>query len=211
MAQKILIFDFDGTIADSHSYIIKIANQLAPEFKYNLISSEETNALRNKSSKEIIQHLEVPLMKIPSILTRAKKEFYKGLDTLKPFDGIKETLLQLKESNRSMGILSSNSSENVNQFLENHDLKLFDFIHTTSKVWTKNTSLKKLVQKKGYLLEDILYIGDEIRDIVAANKLGIDIIAVGWGYNSEAALSKHNPSHLAQTPEELLELCTKHY
>ena len=207
MTHKILIFDFDGTIADTHRYIIKIANQLSDEFKYKPIAPDEIDLLKNKSTKEIIKYLDVQIMKIPSILARAKKEFYKGIDEINPINGIRETLDQLKALNRSMGILSSNSIENVKKFLNNHNLNHFDFIHTTSKVWTKNTSLKKLIREKGFQLDDVLYIGDEIRDIVAAKKLGIEIIAVGWGYNSGAVLSSHNPNFLAKTPKDLLQIC----
>ena len=48
------------------------------------------------------------------------------------------------------------------------------------------------------------YIGDETRDIEAAKKNHIKSIAVTWGYNSETALEKYDPSYIAKTPKDLL-------
>ena len=41
-------------------------------------------------------------------------------------------------------------------------------------------------------MEDVVYVGDETRDIVAARKLGIRVAAVTWGYNSSEALEAHH-------------------
>ena len=105
-----------------------------------------------------------------------------------------------------MGILSSNSFENISTFLKNHRLDIFDFIQATSKVWSKHTSLKKLMEKNGFRSDEILYIGDEIRDIVAAKKLGIKVAAVTWGYNSSKALERSAPDFLIHHPNELIRL-----
>ena len=48
--------------------------------------------------------------------------------------------------------------------------------------------------------------GDEIRDIEAANSAGVDVAAVGWGLNSRRALLKRNPTYIVAQPAELPEL-----
>lgn len=207
MKNSILVFDFDGTIADTHRFIVEIHNRLAEEFNFTPIRPEDIEHLKDKTSQEIIRLLKVPVMKIPAILARAKKEFHKDIPFVEPFEGLDAILRRLKEVGTQMGILSSNSSENIHQFLENHDLDVFDFIQSTSKVWSKNTSLKKLIEQYNFSPEQILYIGDEIRDITAARKLGVRIAAVGWGYNSLRALQEHNPDFLLTAPEDLLRIC----
>lgn len=47
------------------------------------------------------------------------------------------------------------------------------------------------------------YIGDETRDIEAAQKCQIASVAVTWGFNSESILSKFHPDYVAREPEEL--------
>ena len=119
-----LIFDFDGTIADTHHYIVEISNRLAKEFHYAKIRPEEVAQLKDKTVKEVISHLDVPLMKIPAIVARAKKEFHKDIANLEPFDGLKDILHRLKEAGIQIGILSSNASGNIKKFLEYHHLDI---------------------------------------------------------------------------------------
>ena len=207
MKDIVFIFDFDGTIADTHRFIIEISNRLAEEFNYGIIKPHEVEHLKDKTSREIIRHLKVPIFKIPAIISKAKKELYSGIDTIKPIQGLKEILQQLDAADVRMGILSSNAAENISTFLKNHDLEIFEFVDSTVKVWTKNTSLKKLLAKHGFQPEQVLYIGDETRDIEAAQILGIKVAAVTWGYNSQKALVAHKPDFLIQTPQELYELC----
>ena len=206
MKKNIIIFDFDGTIADTHHYIIEISNRLAEEFNFNKISFGEIEGLKDKTAAEMINFLKVPMLKIPAILAKGKKEFHTGLNTIKPIAGMHEALHQLKRACVEIGVLSSNSMENVTKFLAHHDLNIFDFIHTTSKIWSKNTSLDSLIKEKGYGREHIIYVGDETRDISAGRKLGVRVAAVGWGYNSIKTLQKHHPDFLIHNPQELLVL-----
>ena len=217
MKFKILVFDFDGTIADTFQAMVKISNDLAVEFNFKRIEIREVDNYKDKTSQEMLKLLKVPTLKIPRIASRAKSELHKRIATIKPIAGLKEILLQIKSlrlpSGRpsyKMGILSSNSLENVNKFLKSHDLDLFDFVLTSSKFWSKNHGLKKMILQKGYAPQDILYIGDETRDIEAARKSGISVAAVTWGYNSSQALKNFRPDYVLHSPPELLQLCRAH-
>lgn len=206
MKNTVLIFDFDGTIADTYHYMMEISNRLAAEFKYESILPDELDGFKDKTSQEIIRHLKVPIIKIPAIISKAKKEYRQGISSINPINGLKETLHELKKIGVRMGIFSSNSSETIRKFLCNHNLDIFDFIQSTSKVWSKNTALKRLIQKNGFHPRQIIYVCDEIRDITAVRKLGIKVAAVTWGYNSSKALKKYNPDFLLNSPDELLSL-----
>ncbi len=205
--RPILIFDFDGTIADTHHYIVTISNRLSEEFNYLKIPPEEIEHLKDHTVQEVIQHLKVPWLKIPAIITRAKEEFYSDIRNIKPIEGLSDVLRSLKKADVHIGILSSNSIENIQYFLSNHDLDFFDFIESTSKIWGKNISLKKMIDHLHLVKENIIYIGDEIRDVEAAKKINMKVAAVTWGYNSGAALQKRNPDFLIHTPQELFQLC----
>jgi phosphoglycolate phosphatase len=54
--------------------------------------------------------------------------------------------------------------------------------------------------------EEMLYVGDEIRDIKASKKAGIAIAAVTWGFNSAESLKAEAPEHVVSEPPELLDL-----
>ena len=207
MKKNVLVFDFDGTIADTFQYILNLSNEMASEFNFKEIHPNEVEGMKDKTSQEVIKHLGVPIMKIPLIVAKAKEALQKEIAQIEPVEGLKEILAQLKSFGYTMGILTSNSTNNVHKFLKIHDLDFFDFISSTSKIWSKNTSLNKLIKKEGLQTEDIIYIGDETRDISAAKKAGVKVAAVTWGYNSEKALEEHKPDYLVNFPEELLKIC----
>lgn len=201
-----LIFDFDGTIADTFHYLIDIGNRLSEEFDFKRIEVDEVEDLKDKNVRETIQHLNIPFLKVPMIIAKAKKELHKEIGSVKPIKGLKEILHQLNSLGFKMGILTSNSLKNVMGFLENNELDLFDFIHTTPKIWSKNWSLKTLITENQVKQSQAIYIGDETRDIIAAQKAGMRCAAVTWGYNSKKALQAHHPDYLIHSPQELFQL-----
>ncbi|HLF17524.1 MAG TPA: HAD-IA family hydrolase [Candidatus Omnitrophota bacterium] len=207
MQKRTLIFDFDGTIADTHLFIIDIYNSFSDDFGYKRIDVRKLERYKDKNAQQIIRHLKIPIFKIPSLITKAKMLYHQDIHKIKPFDGLKEVLEKLKAAGHTLGILSSNSRPNIMKFLDNHHLQVFDFIQSTSSVLGKNSAIKKLAERMNINLNDILYIGDEVRDIEAAKKLGIKVAAVTWGYNSLRALKARKPDFLIHHPKELLLLC----
>lgn len=206
MLNKIIIFDFDGTIADTFHAIVDIGNILSDEFKYNKIREEDIDALKNKSVLEAVKFLGVNPLTIPMILARSHEELHKRIDSIEPIEGLKEVIFELKNLGYHIGILTTNSTKNVIKFLENNQLNIFDFITSTSKIFGKNYGLKNIAKKNKFPLKDILYIGDEIRDVQAAKKAGIQVAAVTWGYNSKKSLQASNPDYLINFPADLIKI-----
>ena len=202
----VLIFDFDGTIADTFHFLIEITNRLSNEFGFKAIEANEIAKLKDKSVGEALRYLNIPLVKVPMIAARARKELHKEIANVKPAEGLKDMLRQLKSLGVKMGILTSNSLKNVVEFVKNNELDLFDFVHTTPKIWSKNRSLKTLMRENQLDLLQVIYVGDETRDIIAPQKAGIRNVAVTWGYNSTKALQAHHPDHVIHHPQELLQL-----
>jgi phosphoglycolate phosphatase len=77
MVIKAVLFDFDGTIADTHDAFLEIVNDLADEFGYPQVDQVQLERLKNLSSMDIIRYSEIPSLKIPFIIKRVKKELSK--------------------------------------------------------------------------------------------------------------------------------------
>lgn len=206
MIKKTLIFDFDGTIADTHLFLCEIYNSFCAEYRCKPIDLVRLDEYKEKNASQIIKTLDVPILKIPAMIARAKGHFQHHMDEIKTFAGIEEAIHSLKGQGYTLGIVSSNTSHNIHKFLQAHALDVFDFIHSTNRVFGKSFAIKKLLHELHTPLEDAVYIGDEIRDIEAGKKLGLKVIAVTWGYNLKSALKSYGPDYLVDTPEELLKL-----
>ena len=59
------------------------------------------------------------------------------------------------------------------------------------------------MEKHNLKPQEIIYVGDEVRDIQACKKIGVKIIAVSWGYNSKEILDREKPDYLVNKPIEI--------
>ncbi len=93
MTVKVIIFDFDGTIADTLDAVVSITNRLAGEFGYKQTSLEELAILRNLNSRQIIKQSGVSIFKIPFLIRKVLSELNTEIQVLSAFPGIKEALI----------------------------------------------------------------------------------------------------------------------
>jgi phosphoglycolate phosphatase-like HAD superfamily hydrolase len=84
--------------------------------------------------------------------------------------------------------------------------ELFSFIYSGTALFGKHKVLRKFLRKNNLAPEDVIYVGDETRDIEASMKIRIKVVAVSWGFNSAQALAAQNPDFLIHHPRELVEV-----
>ncbi len=205
MAIKAVLFDFDGTIADTHDAFFGIVNRLADEFGYPQVDQEELARLKKLSSAEIIKYSRVSPFKIPFILKRLKKELGKEITDLKPYLDMQEVLFLLKNKGYVLGIVTSNLGDNVHIFLRNNGLDhIFDFVQAGTTLFGKNRMINKVLKEHNFKADEVIYVGDETRDISAAKKSKLTMISVAWGFSSPAILQEYKPDFLIHQPKELL-------
>jgi phosphoglycolate phosphatase-like HAD superfamily hydrolase len=206
---KVLLFDFDGTIADSFESFLKIVPRISENYNLPTIPREELEKLRSEEPRTIIKRLNIPFFTIPLLARDMKKMQQHEIDSVKPFENLPTVLQTLKVKGYTLGILTSNGKENVERFLQNNNLPMFDAIYSDSSIFGKDVVLRNFLKKHNLLKENVRYIGDEIRDIQACQKVGIKMIAVTWGFNSKEGLINYHPDFLIDKPEELLQLLEK--
>lgn len=204
--KRSLIFDFDGTIADTLAEGLAIYQKIAEEEGYRKVNADNLEAFRALDTTNLFKELGIPKRKVPLLIARALGHLKARIRELPLIEGMADALPQLRDHASCIGILTSNAVDNVEAFLEVHGLRhLFDFIITTGKLSGKARQLTAIARTYSLRKEEMLYIGDEIRDLRAARKAGIGAIAVTWGLNSADALRQEDPLALVHTPAELLE------
>lgn len=206
MTAKVILFDFDGTIADTYQAIANITNQLSTEFGYKTLNQEELDLIKNLSSREIVKLSEISIFKLPFLVRRVRDELSKEIAELDPIAGIKRILSELKSQGYVLGIVTSNNEENVKIFLAKNKLDgLFGYIYSGTAIFGKHRVLDRVIKEHKLNRSDIIYIGDETRDIRSARKSKIAVVAVSWGFNAAKILAEHQPDYLVHHPSELFE------
>ncbi|MEK7950576.1 HAD hydrolase-like protein [Luteolibacter soli] len=207
MPYRTIIFDFDGTLADTLEETRRIYNLLATEYSLRQVSVEELPGLRNFSLMELLDHLGIPKRRVPTLLSRGTAMMRSDITRLPLIPGMGEIIPEMRSRARSFGVLTSNAEENVDLFLKAHGLREhFDFISSTSRLTGKSGHLRAIRKTFSLHEEEMLYVGDEIRDIKASKKAGIAMAAVTWGFNSAESLAAQSPAHVIHSPGELLKL-----
>lgn len=202
---KYIIFDFDGTIVDSSHVFINIGNSLAEKYGVNRITAEEFKELGKLSVKDKCKKLGIPLYKVPRIAIEILEKFHHHTDDLHLIEGIKDTVTKLKEYGYKLGIISSNSVSNIEKFLKSVDLNVFDCIQCVPGILGKHQTINKFIKKMNLSREHVIYIGDELRDVISCKKACIKVIAVAWGYDSLELLSTGHPDFIAEKPDEIID------
>jgi HAD superfamily hydrolase (TIGR01549 family) len=202
--QKVVLFDFDGTIADSLDGMIHIINELAKKYNFKPVAEDEIESLRNETVSAMFKRLKVPLFKLPLLAIDTKALQQKQIASIKPINGMQQALQDLQSAGYTLGILTSNGKENVHEFLKNNNLDVFTYFSFDSSLFGKDKMLKRFMKKHGLTPEQIVYVGDEIRDIEASIRAGIEMVAVTWGFNSKEALMKYQPNTVVEKPSQLL-------
>ena len=209
MIHHTLVFDFDGTIADTLGETRRIFNQIAPDYGIRQVEEHELDHLRHLSLKQLLGHLGIPKRRVPALISRGTGMMRGNITRLQMIEGMAEVILELRRHVRSFGILTSNASANVELFLQTHGLREpFDFISSTSKLNGKAKHLKAIRKTFSLRHEEMLYIGDELRDVKASQKAGIPVAAVTWGFNSRESLAAEKPDYLFDHPADFLRLLT---
>lgn len=206
--KKTIIFDFDGTIADSFELMLAIAEEIGG-IKHP--SPEEIDYFKQLPLAKVVRELHIPITKFPKLILQGRQKMHEHIGEVKPFKGMPEVLQTLhKHKDFQLLLMSSNSELNVRTFLQANNLEgLFDSIEGGVAVFSKASALRKTLRHNRIEPADCYYIGDEVRDIVAASKVGVEPVAVSWGYQGREALATYHPFALVDKPAELLAVFTK--
>jgi phosphoglycolate phosphatase len=206
--KQVVIFDFDGTLANSISLALRIYNEHADHFGCMPIDETELpqlrQAVRDLGYAKAMKLKQVRISRVPAMLVTLSKEMKQHMAEVTPYEGIIQALEELKAKGYRLGVLTSNQEHIVREFLETHQYPLFDFIVSEKTLFGKDKALKRIMKKFALDRRGVVYVGDETRDVVACHKADIDVIAVGWGLAGHEGFTKDVPTKLIASTSELV-------
>jgi phosphoglycolate phosphatase len=201
VAYKLVIFDFDGTLADSAPWFRTVLNQIAARYGFRTVSAEELEALRGKDNRAIIAHLGVPFWKLPLIASYMRGLVAQSAGSIPLFAGVDALLGQLQASGVAVAVVSSNSEQNVRRILGPENAARVRYYACGAGLFGKPGLFRKVLKLARVRPEEALSVGDEVRDIEAARAVGVRAAAVTWGYHTAELLRARGPDVVFETLE----------
>ncbi len=203
MEYQLIIFDFDGTLADTFPWFASVMNQIADKYKFKRIKASEVETVRGYEGRQILKYLGVPFWRMPMIANDLRTRMTLDIKDVSLFPGIKEFLQSLVDRGTVLAVVSSNLAENIGYVLGQDVATLFSYYACGVSMFGKERKLRSIVKQSGLPREAVIYVGDEIRDLHSARKVGIAFGAVSWGYNRIAAIESHGPDWVFDSVEDM--------
>ena len=204
---QLVVFDFDGTLADTMPWFFGMLNQLAERHRFRKIGADEAEQLRHLTSREIMRSLGISRWRVPFIardMGRLNAEAaLSGRFSL--FPGMAELLADASARGIRIAIVSSNRESTIRHILGASAGHITHFA-CSAALFGKARCFRQILRRSGLSPQFILSIGDEVRDIEAARSVGISTAGVTWGYAHESALRGAGAEVLVSSVEELRRL-----
>lgn len=195
-AFDLVILDFDGTLADSVTWFADVFNEVARRYRFRQATRGELEALRGEGVPGILRALGVARWKVPLIARHMRKLVARDIDKIALFSGASRLVRDLSAAGFELAVVSSNAQANVRALLGEEISGLISHWACGASLHGKTAKFKLVLEAARVPAERGIAIGDEVRDIDAADAVGMASGAVSWGYATRAALAARGPTVL---------------
>lgn len=206
---KALLFDLDGTLLDTNELIIESFLHVLGETFPGKYSREHVLPFLGPPLYETFDGIDPTLTETLTASYR-KWNLERHDQMVVPFEGVVDTLRQLKQEGYKMAIVSTKRREMIDRGLQLMECEnLFDTIVGFEDVTHTKPDPEPIqiaLQRIGANKEDALMIGDNFHDIEGGQRAGVDTAGVAWSIKGEAHLATYNPTYMLHQMSDLLDI-----
>lgn len=200
------VLDFDGTLADTLPFVLSIADHLSEKYNLAKMDKSDINSLKDQNAAELMKKHNVPAWKLPILAAEVQRLMHQNIEHIRLFPGMVEVLRTLNSMGVHIAVVTSNAMKNLEKVLDSETLSLISHFECGVSLFGKSEKLQKLLGHCGLSGQEVISIGDELRDIEAARKAGVDCAAVSWGYASRESLRAGRPDYLLDEVKQIVEI-----
>jgi phosphoglycolate phosphatase len=202
MPYSLVIFDLDGTLADSFPWFQRNVNEVADRFGFRRVVEGDVEMLRHASTRDILAHLKVPRWKLPFIARHMRRLKTEQAASIPLFAGVEPMLQALAVAGLRLALVSSDTEANAREKLGESAALISDF-DCAASIFGKPAKFRRVIKRAGVNAAEAIAIGDETRDIEAARAIGIACGAVTWGYAAPNALKALKPDLVFERMDDI--------
>ena len=206
----LILFDFDGVLADTLDDMLNFAQEVCIELGVNRIPTPaDLDTLETMSFVEYGRQLGVPPALANEFANRCLKRFIERSQPPKIFMGMAQVVGKLS-AHHTIAIVTGNTTRAVENFLIENDIR--QCISAIFAVDQPGSKVYKILKAKNQLAtakDNVYYVGDAVSDIHAARQASVKSVAVGWGHQSLSKLAKAEPDHVVHSPQEIIAVFQK--
>ena len=213
---KAVIFDFDGTLADTLDSIKHGINLTMDKFDYPHSTRDDVQAHINHGARNLIK-LSIPSelqgdeSKIDEVYA-VYNEMYKGvyLEVEKLYDGVGEAIDKLCQKGIKLSVLSNKQDMMVvglcEKLLPRAAFTEFRGQRVGAPTKPNPTVPLEICALMGVEPSECALIGDSDVDMVTAKNAGCTAIGVSWGYRPPKLLLENGADYIAESPDDIVKI-----
>ena len=203
MRYPLVVFDFDGTLADSFAASVALFERLAPGLGLRPVPDLE--AARSLPTRQLLRRMGVRFWQVPRFVRTFQAGAAEYANRLKLHAGVPELLATLQGRGHRLGVLSSNRADAIRACLAANGVEhRFAFVVGCPKLFGKAKALRRIVRAERLTPGRAVYVGDELRDLDAGRQARVSTVAATWGFHTEALLRTAGPTWVARTPADVV-------
>jgi len=208
MVFKTVLFDFDGTIADSNDLISESHFVVMQENFPGRFQKSDMPQFNGPSLEDIYGRLD--FNRKDELVARYREVMLEKHDEMiSIFPGIKDLLKKLHQEDISLGVVSTKRKDILKQGMDLLGITDYfdiiigsgDFIHPKPNPESLLMAMDLLQADK----ETSVMVGDNHHDILAGNNAGVASVFVGWSEKTMDFILPYNPTKIVGNPKELEE------
>ena len=211
----LLIFDLDGTIADTLYSIMEAVNMCMEHYGFPQKSYSEVRAAVGNGAKMLIMNT-IPETEAQN--AERAEEIYKYFKVCYDkthahidgcYDGMREAMLELHDRGYTLAVLSNKPDAYVKNIISTlFDKEIIPIAMGETDLPRKPdpTAPHYIAKALGFEASECAFVGDSEVDIRTAQNAGMTSVAVSWGFREREELLSCAPDHIIDVPEKLLEI-----
>ena len=216
---KACIFDLDGTLADTLDSLATVANGVLRDFGLRELPRENFKYYAGEGATMLVRRCLKdagdPELTLLEKMDQVYRERFNAnpLYLVRAYEGMPETLRQLKEEGMFLGVCTNKPQEAALKVIRTLFGDVFDEIVGQQEGLPRKPApdgALLLASRFGVQPQECMYIGDTATDMQTGLGAGMFTVGALWGFRTREELEENHAQELAESPADLCGIRREH-